>query len=310
MAIGENFPLTNIDEHTFERLCVQLCHELLGPGTSAFSAGPDGGVDAKFKGKAKEFPSESAPWEGSIVIQAKHTTEENASCSDSDFISILEKETKKITRLYNRGEIDYYLLFTNRKLSANQSIKIKEIFREVKLKDIWICGIESINALLVRFPYIVDELKLNVWQYPFRFNAEDLKTLINSVANVFHPISSQNDQIFDFSFPGIRKKNKKNNLSLDFFRDNIQRKAYKYFKDIDSFLKSEGNVEERKKYENITFESQGKMHLLKQQYDKFENILVYLFDFIIARKPELTSQRYLVWVFLYYMYCNCDIGTK
>lgn len=310
VAKGENFPLTNIDEHTFERLCVQLCQELLGPGTSAFSAGPDGGVDARFDGKAKEFPSISAPWEGTIIIQAKHTIKANASCSDPNFISILNNEKTKIKKLYDEGKIDYYLLFTNRSLSATHDIRIQEIFKDIGLKGIKIYGIESINTLLGRFPRIVDDLKLNVLQYPFRLNAEDLKVLINSVTNVFNSTSNSNDRMTDFSFPGINRKNKKNNLSLQFFKDNIQQKAYKYFKDIDSFLKSEGNLEERRKYENITFEIQGKMHLLKKQYDKFEGILVYLFDFILQRKPELEPQRYLIWVFLYYMYCNCDIGMK
>ena len=56
-----------------------------------FSVGTDGGKDARFTGKANKYPSESKQWEGKIIIQAKHTQRPNASCSDSDFQTIIKK---------------------------------------------------------------------------------------------------------------------------------------------------------------------------------------------------------------------------
>lgn len=85
-------------------------------GRLSLSEGKDGGRDAKFTGMANEFPSRSKPWEGKFVIQAKHTMKPFASCSDSDFQSILRDEVRdKLIPLKEAGKVDYYLLFANRR---------------------------------------------------------------------------------------------------------------------------------------------------------------------------------------------------
>jgi hypothetical protein len=66
-----NYPLENLTDTEFEELVALICERILGMGTIVFSEGKDGGKDAKFKGKANKFPSESEPWNGKIVIQAK-----------------------------------------------------------------------------------------------------------------------------------------------------------------------------------------------------------------------------------------------
>jgi len=110
------FPLENLTDTEFEKLVALICHKVLGTGTVVFSVGKDGGKDARFNGKANNFPSESKSWEGKIIIQAKHTQRANASCSDSDFQSILKTSViPAINKLKENDELDYYLLFTNRK---------------------------------------------------------------------------------------------------------------------------------------------------------------------------------------------------
>src|SRR3972149_11327699 len=90
------YPLHELNDKEFEKLVALICERILGTGTITFSDGKDGGRDAKFIGKANSFPSETKPWEGRFVIQAKHTTKPIASCSDSDFNTILKKEVKKV----------------------------------------------------------------------------------------------------------------------------------------------------------------------------------------------------------------------
>jgi hypothetical protein len=96
------YPLHDLSDEKFELLVVSICEEILGIATMNFSPGKDGGKDAVFNGRAIKYPSESKPWEGKFVIQAKHTTRPSASCSDADFRRILKDEViKKLIPLKN-----------------------------------------------------------------------------------------------------------------------------------------------------------------------------------------------------------------
>ena len=86
------YPLHYLNAEDFENLANVICNKILGEATIPFAKGTDGGRDGRFHGKANCFPSETAPWEGQTVIQAKHTNKENASCSDSDFNTILKND--------------------------------------------------------------------------------------------------------------------------------------------------------------------------------------------------------------------------
>lgn len=74
------YPLEELTDSEFEKLVALICSEVLGVSTVIFSEGKDGGKDARFNGRANNFPSKSKPWEGKIVIQAKHTKRPNANC--------------------------------------------------------------------------------------------------------------------------------------------------------------------------------------------------------------------------------------
>ena len=114
----------------FESLTVLLCNHILGSATIPFAKGKDGGRDGKFIGRANMIPSQTSPWDGKIIIQAKHTTTINASCSDSTFNRILNDEViPAVKKLKTANDIDYYLLFTNRKLTG---IKDSEIEKKIK----------------------------------------------------------------------------------------------------------------------------------------------------------------------------------
>jgi hypothetical protein len=70
----DDYRLHTLTPEGFEALTVRVCMRMLGIGTIGFSKGPDGGRDAKFSGTADRFPSESNPWTGRFVIQAKNTS--------------------------------------------------------------------------------------------------------------------------------------------------------------------------------------------------------------------------------------------
>jgi len=129
------YPLHNLVDKDFETLVALICKEILGTGTIVFSDGKDSGRDAKFTGTANRFPSETNPWNGKFIIQAKHTKKPEASCSDSGFNTILKDELPRLRKLKEDGKVDYYLQFTNRKLTGVQDPKIEDFFdKEVGVK--------------------------------------------------------------------------------------------------------------------------------------------------------------------------------
>ena len=90
------YPLYDLSWQEFENIVISICEEILGTGTIKFADGKDGGRDAKFTGTANNFPSSASPWNGKFIIQAKHTTNMIASCSDSEFNTLLKKEVEKL----------------------------------------------------------------------------------------------------------------------------------------------------------------------------------------------------------------------
>jgi hypothetical protein len=115
----------NLSFQQFEELVIDLCRHLFGIGVQSFSEGRDGGRDATFEGKAELYPSKAAPWVGITVIQAKHTNGINRSFSEKDFYSkssnktLVGKEIPRIKKLRSEKRLDNYILFANRKLTAN-----------------------------------------------------------------------------------------------------------------------------------------------------------------------------------------------
>jgi len=174
-----NSPLHDLYWQEFEKLVILICERILGTGTIIFSEGPDGGRDGKFTGKAEKFPSKAKPWEGKFIIQAKHTKKPTAKCSDSDFKNELKKEVKKrLKNLVANNEVDYYLIFTNRKLSGITDARISD-FIDINLNvENRVIGDERIQLWLEEYPEIVKTLKLNDLFLPLQFYEKDLKDII------------------------------------------------------------------------------------------------------------------------------------
>ena len=101
-----SFSFHDLSYDEFEALANAICQKVLGTGAVVFATGKDGGRDGAFAGTAQQFPSSASPYAGRFVIQAKHTANPAASCSDAEFDGILEKETPRITALIEGGEID------------------------------------------------------------------------------------------------------------------------------------------------------------------------------------------------------------
>lgn len=304
------YPLYNMNCDDFENMIVLICNHILGTSTMPFAKGKDGGKDGKFEGTANCIPSETKPWTGKIIIQAKHTIKIDASCSDSDFNSILDKEViPSVKKLAAINEINYYLLFTNRKLTGLQDSKIGSLIEAETGIPALIFAEEKIQQLLQMYPDVVSSAKLNQLLLPFDFDESDLRDVIialNENIKQGIPVSDSNQ----FAYPGLEKKNELNQLGKAYF-DGVLKASIDDFAKIRAFLLDPINTDVAEQYEDAANELNAKITLYRDQFYEFEKILENCYDNVVGKNFEtLKTKKRLVRVLLHYMYSNCDIGKK
>lgn len=304
------YPLHDLNCDDFENLVVLICHHILGSAVIPFAKGKDGGKDGKFCGKANRIPSESAPWDGNIVIQAKHTTKVNASCSDSAFTKILDNEVlPAVMLLKTNNEIDYYILFTNRSLTGIRESSITKKINEATGIPTYLVAEERIQMYLKEYPDVVREAELNHLLLPFEFDESDIRDII-----VFlHDQIRTNDSLempAGFEYPGLDRKNELNNLSKNYF-DDVIKKSVEDFDKIRRFLSDAINQEIAEIYADAVSELNAKIVLKRDQFYEFEQIIETCYDNLVRDNADiLKGKKKLVRTLLHYMYCNCDIGIK
>ena len=303
-----NYPLYDLSWQEFEDVTISICEEILGVGTIKFTDGKDGGRDAKFTGIANHFPSNASPWNGKFIIQAKHTTNMIASCSDSEFNTLLKKEVKSIKALKDDNKIENYIMFTNRKLTGLQDPKIEDFIEEELDINNQILGVERIQKWLQDYPQIAKKHKLDNLLLPLQFYEEDLKDIIVSFSDIdfsnddLQEIQRKNDKI------KIEYKNDLNKLSKEYFNNSLKR-SMKDFTEIEHFFKSPKNKKLAKMYDNTIDDIQSKILVKRSDFHTFEEIIEYLYDYMLNKQELfLKDNRRLIRVFLHYMYFHCDIG--
>jgi hypothetical protein len=304
-----SYPLHELTWQEFEEVVTSICEEILGTGTIIFSDGKDGGRDAKFTGTANNFPSNINSWSGKFIIQAKHTNKVEASCSDSEFKTTLNKEVSSIKYLSKDKKLDHYLIFTNRKLGGMQDPKIEDFIDENLNINNQVLGIERINKWLKDYPLIAKRHNLSRFLLPLQFYEEDLKEIVLTFCEIdfecekIKLIERKNDRIL------VEKKNELNSMSQAYFNDSFQR-SMKEFSYIEDFFKDPKNRKLNKKYNNTIDDIQSKILVKRDEFKTFEEILEFLYDYIFSLHIDtLKDDRRLIRVFLHYMYFHCDIGV-
>jgi len=306
-----DYHLHELSTQEFEDLVVHICQKVLGIGTINFSEGPDGGRDGKFEGTSNQYPSVASPWTGKFIIQAKKTNNPNASCSQADFkTKILDKEILKVLLLKQNGEVDNYLIFTNRKLSADAHQEHTDYLKsKLGLSNISICGIEAITLWLNGNPNIVKTCHLEKFRDPLRIHSDDIKDVILAFYNDREQVAQGFDSKYSFDYISLDKKNELNKLSEEYF-NYIKENSESSFNAVTAFLKKPINKQYADYYYNTIDELKGKIISRRSEFAKFEDIFEHLYDAILDKHSELRDSRALINVFLHYMYCNCDIGKK
>lgn len=294
----------------FENLVIHLCREVLGTGTVNFSTGPDGGRDGRFEGMANSYPSQVSPWKGKFIIQAKCVANPTASCADASFKTVLKKELPKIKKLRTSKECDIYLIFTNRKLSANVDKKLRKFIKDAtQVSKVGLIGLETITSYLDAHKNVVTTCGLERFRGPLRIQPEELREVIVQFHSHRSDLSDNGTGKYAFDHVELETKNQINTLRQDYFRY-IESNSQSYFHQIDAFLKNPVNRDLQDMFSTVADEIQSKLLVKREQFEYFEEVFLFLYDQILEVAPDLKPKRRLVNVFLHYMYCNCDIGKK
>lgn len=312
----------DLDDTRFENLVLAICEELLGLGVQGFAKGADGGKDGKFVGTAKQYPSENNAWNGTIIIQAKHTTGVNKHFKDTDFYSkksktnILAKEVAKIKKMVEKGTLNYYMLFANRSLAGGAEEEIKAYIAQntgLDIQNIALFSNDDLDRLLRRYKDIPTMEGINLTplnNFPI-LNYNSLAEIIGYLADVFNVNHiNEHKEIIRTHF---HEKNQLNNFRED--TANYLTKQYmKYMGQIQQFLNDPQNINLKEHYENTVVEFQIKYIIPEQRkLNYFDDIFNSLVDYLVYRGLNLSVQVErvkLVRLMVFYMYWNCDIGKS
>lgn len=311
------FAYEDMSDDQFEVLIVLLCQRLLGVAVQGFAKGPDGGRDAKFVGTAQMHPSTAAPWEGTVIIQAKHTNGYNRSFSELDFYSaaskntVIGKEVPRIQKLRNAKQLDHYMLFANRRLTGNAETDIREHIEVqcgVPATSLYLCGLEQLEIYLKRFPDVAKEANLDALDSPLIVSPDELAAVVEALARQVDGMTALLDD------PPTRRvayaeKNVINNMTPEYAKL-LQRKYLKETAQIRAFLSAPENIELLRMYESVADEFQLKIVAHRKDYHTFDQVMEYLVDLLFSRDAVLRQlgHKRLTRAVLFYMYWNCDIG--
>ncbi|MGB9130057.1 MAG: ABC-three component system protein [Thiobacillus sp.] len=305
----------DLSEDQFEQLVVLLCRRLLGMGVQGFAKGVDGGRDAKFVGTAELLPSKARQWEGTVIVQAKHTHGYNRSFSEGDFYNpdsqntVIGKEIPRIQKLRGAKQLHHYMLFANRRMTGNAETDIRAHLSNtcnIPESSIMLCGLEQLEGWLKEFPDVPAMANLDPVDSPLVVCPDDLSEVVQALARQMGGAAATLDTPPSPRTP-YETKNKINNMSAEYAK--ALRKLYlKETAQVKAFLAAPENSELLQMYESVVEEFQLKIIAKRKGYQSFDDVMNYLFDQLFARDPLLRANKRLTRVMLFYMYWNCDIG--
>ncbi|PCI40856.1 MAG: hypothetical protein COB46_06025 [Rhodospirillaceae bacterium] len=308
----------DLSDDQFEKVIVTLGQRLFGAGLIGFAKGKDGGKDAKFQGTAEAYPSSASPWKGTTIIQAKHTNGINASFSDKAFFNptkntgTLTEELPRITEMVTSGELQNYLVVSNRKLTGITEGKLKTYFYEatgIEEERLGFVGTDQLDQWFGLFPDAKNALNFKSLERPLIVNPDELATTIEAFSDAFGEIEIPDAQDFPTARTPFSEKNVLNNMS-DEFAKKLRTLYLPLTKQIDVFLRDPKNVEFQTTYHEAAEEFSLKIVEFQGNEDTFDSVFNYLTDLLIERSQMLKSNKRLTRAMLFYMYWTCDIGKN
>jgi hypothetical protein len=146
---------------------------------------------------------------------------------------------------------------------------------------------------------------------PFRFEEGEMAAVVEA----FHRYTADNpqsafDSATDFEKIPIRKKNKLNGLSVDYYEQAIRADSMPHFRNLEEFLRNPRNVAVADCYYDAADELKQKILVQRSRFETFDHVLLYIIERVQKSNPALRGRRRLVSILTHYMYVNCDIGKK
>ena len=308
------FQYSHLSPNQFESLVIHICFELLGIGTETFSEGKDGGKDSRFEGVANSYPSQSEPWRGVTIIQAKHTAAYNKKFSDGDFFdnasSEVNGEIPKILRLIRDERLSNYMLFSNRKLPAAASASIKSHLSSrtgLHESNIGLIGLEQLESLLKKYSHIPGDVGLNPFDMPLNIEPDELAQIIVALKKNLANISSV-DLTKRIIRVGFDRKNIINGLNTS-YAETIKKRISEMFQ-IQDFLSMPENGSLQMLYMESAEELSAKIAIYRKDNHDFDQVLEKVIELLIERDGDLRVSKSLTRLMIYYMYYHCDIGEE
>jgi hypothetical protein len=309
----------DLSPEQFETLVVLICKVLLGAGVQGFAKGPDGGRDARFVGTAQLYPSTASPWSGPVIAQAKHTIGYNKSFGETDFFSptgantVIAEETPRIIALRAAGELDFYMLFANRRLPADAAAKIRAHLSsacDLPGSSIALFGIDDLDLFLKAHPGVAELANLDPVDSPLIVSPDELAEVVTALANNKDHFS---DAIDAPPVPRVsyEAKNAANNLT-DEYAKALRKRYLKDTAQIRSFLAAPENEEILRAYESVVEEFELAIIAKRKDHQTFDEVMEHLLALLFGRDPILRQRPHkrLTRAVLFYMYWNCDIGRE
>jgi len=280
-----------------------------------FAAGPDGGRDAKFVGTAQRFPSTASPLTGKIIVQAKHTSNPIGKFSDSDFSgdsasSCLNEEYPRVRNRVTAGELDHYLLFSNRRLAAQTNELVCQTIKDAcGVESVHLFGVEALDRILKRLPWAAQELERFQHDLPLRASPDELAEVILAI--------TRQDALLDWTKTKsatveervrFKKKNIVNGLTEDYAAV-ITRNYLRDFDIVKCFLEHPANYDANARYRDAAGDFAAKLISYRDDFRSYDRLLNFLLTKLIERDGDLRANKRLTRTVFYYMYWSCDIGN-
>lgn len=306
--------LTDYSANEFEEFVLLICKEILGIGCSHYRIGKDGGVDSAFVGKANCFPSESKPWEGNIIVQAKHTIFKGQYINSNEFLenktSIINKEIPKIKKLISEGKLDYYMLFTNRHVTRQGQERVQDTISRAGIpkSNIAIIGLEDLLDYMKLYPRTKHAFsQLSIESVFSRIDHKCLVSIIENIENVLN-VETKNNDIIESSLNELKrvefaKKNEYNKLSAQKQKE-IQKDGPINHYYIQEFLSQNNDI--RLRYNELVRYIRDNI-IVNKELD-FDAVLLTLHNKLISENQYLRDNRRSLRYVLNAMYWGCDIG--
>jgi hypothetical protein len=142
---------------------------------------------------------------------------------------------------------------------------------------------------------------------PLVFYDEDIRDIILFFAQESEALINIVDPPHE---PNIERKNEINKLTKEYFH-HINDSHLVHFGKIRGFLVDPKNINYLNMYKATTEELRFKITANRDKFGNFDQVFIHLHDYILKHNlSALKTNRALIWVFLHYMYWDCEIGER